>query len=378
MSQKRSRQARQQPPPAAQPRAQAPQAQPQPQAHDHVRAEVHPRLQTLEQERGHPVIAYFLGEQTSLADEQIHHLYEHLRRIGKQDQLSLWLHSRGGATETPWKIVCLIREFCDCFSVLIPYRAHSAATLISLGADEIVMTEMAELGPVDPTRRHPLLPVEETPDGKKIPIPISVQDLRHLLQFLKREMGEELPPEVAATVYTALFEKVHPLAIGALEQAWALSIQVAKRVLSTHMDRESDAEAIDAIVDRLSDYYKSHLYQISRGEAREIGLKVVDASEAEGKLMWELYHAYAHLAISGEGELNGRKAVVMGLGHIDSAAGATIGIGLAEASRPGEVVAARWESQWRDEQAAAAPDAEPAAQPPESASPQPGVPRPAP
>lgn len=37
------------------------------------------------------------------------------------------------------------------FSVLTPYRAHSAATVISLGADEIIMTEKSELGPIDIT-----------------------------------------------------------------------------------------------------------------------------------------------------------------------------------------------------------------------------------
>jgi hypothetical protein len=32
----------------------------------------------------------------------------------------------------------MIREFCDEFNVLIPYKAHSAATLLSLGADTII------------------------------------------------------------------------------------------------------------------------------------------------------------------------------------------------------------------------------------------------
>jgi hypothetical protein len=348
---------------------QTPQQQPQTDLHDLVRREIHPRLRALERERGHSVVAYFLGEQTSLADEQIQHLYEHLRRVGKQDQLGLWIHSRGGATETPWKAVSLFREFCGRFSVLIPYRAHSAATLLSLGADEIVMTEMGELGPVDPSRRHPLLPQEEAPNGRKTPIPISVQDLRHVLQFLKREMGEELPPDAAATVYTALFEKVHPLAIGALEQSWALSIQIAERVLSTHMDPEGESEQIKAIVNRLSDHYKSHLYQINRKEAREIGLKVVDASQVETALMWQLYHAYAHLAIAGEGEVDGKKAVVTGIGHIDSAAGSTIGLALAEKAKPAEIVGARWESRWQ----APAPDAQPGA--PQAAPPPAEEPR---
>lgn len=116
------------------------------------------------------------------------------------------------------------------------------------------------MGPVDPSRRHPLVPKEEqrSPVGGGAepvltPIPISVQDLRHVLDFVKREMGEDLSPDAAARVYTALFDKVHPLAIGALEQSWALANQVTERVLSTHMDPDADADKIKALRDRLSD-----------------------------------------------------------------------------------------------------------------------------
>ena len=44
----------------------------------------------------------------------------------------------------------MIREYCDTFSVLVPYKARSAATMIALGADEIVMSDLSELSPIDP------------------------------------------------------------------------------------------------------------------------------------------------------------------------------------------------------------------------------------
>lgn len=33
---------------------------------------------------------------------------------------------------------------------MVPYKAHSAATLIAIGCDEIVMGSKSELGPIDP------------------------------------------------------------------------------------------------------------------------------------------------------------------------------------------------------------------------------------
>lgn len=320
-------------------------------------AQLQPPVQKLQEVMGYPVVSYFI-ENAAIADEQVLHLYEHLRRIGHQERIGLWINSRGGATEVPWKVVSLFREYADAFTVLVPYRAHSSATLICLGADELVLTPMSELGPVDPSRRHPLLPAVDNPDGSKAPITVSVQDLRHVLEFLQRQIGNDLPPEVAAQVYTALFDHVHPLAMGALEQSWALANQIGTQVLSTRLD---DEDEISRIVERFADYYKSHLYQINRNEAREIGLPVRDATADEADAMWNLYLAYSSIQFAGEADMGaGEPAVLTGIGHIDSAVGNTIGFGIALKSNPGNALGARWQSSWHDQQAApATPAAEP-------------------
>ena len=321
-------------------------------------AQVLPALTALQSELGSPVLTYFLDDAISaaIADEQVLQLYEHLRRLGHRPTMVLWLNSRGGATEVPGRVISLLREFTDRLTVAVPYRAHSAATLICLGADEILMSELSELGPVDPSRNHPLLPKEEGSAGKPQPIPISVQDLRHLLKFLEREMGKDaLTGPTAGQVFTALFEKMHPLAIGALEQSWTLAQQICEQVLKTHMAHSTEGELaeIRSIVDRLSDHYKSHLYQIDRGEAERIGLKVRRASDHESQLMWDLLRAYASITVEAKLELGaGQKAIGRRLGHIDSAVGASLGLMLLTEKQPPEVLGSRWDS-WFPEPAAA-------------------------
>lgn len=103
---RRPPQSRPQPRPQAQPAqvaANIPLNQPQPieDLHSTVREVVGVHLEALEAAVGYPVIAYFLDEGAQLADEQMYHLFEHLRRIGRQDQLGLWISSRGGATQVP-------------------------------------------------------------------------------------------------------------------------------------------------------------------------------------------------------------------------------------------------------------------------------------
>src|SRR5690349_9780415 len=115
-------------------------------------------IAAIEKVRNSHVISYVLHEQAMIADDGLLQLYDKLDALGHRERLDLFLVSRGGFTETCWRVVTLLREYCDHLGVLIPHRAHSGATLIALGADEIVMGPMSELSSTDPTRPHPLLP----------------------------------------------------------------------------------------------------------------------------------------------------------------------------------------------------------------------------
>jgi membrane-bound ClpP family serine protease len=196
------------------------------------------------------------------------------------------LNSRGGQTEVPANLVPLIRNYCNHFGVIIPYRAHSAATHLAIGANEIVMGPMSELGPVDPSRSHPLLPKDK--DGN--PIPISVQDLKHVVDLLKREgPAENYTPEALATIFSTMFQYIHPLAMGAIEQSYALAKSISIKLLSTHMDPENEKDRIEHIANALSDSFKSHLYQISWKEAKALGLPILYDNGEIYQQAWQLY-----------------------------------------------------------------------------------------
>jgi len=203
------------------------------------------------------------------------------------------LFTYGGDIEIPLRIVNLVREFCDKFSVLIPYSAYSAGTLLAMGADEIVMTPLGVLGPIDPTRTHPLLP---TRAGAQQAEPISVQDMRHAMKFITETAAPSgnhiYTPEAMAQIVIALFDKIHPLAIGAIEQSYALAKLIGIKCLSTHMDSIQEKDKIERIVNTLCDDYKSHSFQISRKEAKDIGLKVVDANIAEDVALMNILKFY--------------------------------------------------------------------------------------
>ena len=119
---------------------------------------------------GRLVISYITstrqGFEIQIADDAFRVIYNHLE-AGKElakNGVDLFIHSNGGSGTAPWRIVSLIRQYCKEFTVLVPNHAFSAATLIALGADSILMHKMGCLGPIDPSVSnlfnppHPLQP----------------------------------------------------------------------------------------------------------------------------------------------------------------------------------------------------------------------------
>ena len=251
-------------------------------------------LTKLEKARDRPALVYWTTPMARISLAAELPLFDQLRALNHPRELDVVLHTFGGDTEAPWRFISLIREYTEELSVLIPHHALSAGTLIALGADEIIMTPLSTLGPIDPSRTHPLLPKRE---GAKEPEPISVQDMRHAMQFIQEAASNNpefaYTPEAMAQIFQALFDKIHPLAIGAIEQSYALAKLIGARCLATHMKEEEDTERISTIVSKLCDDYKSHQYKIGRTEAKALQLKVTNASDPVDRILTELLTFYS-------------------------------------------------------------------------------------
>ena len=112
--------------------------------------------------RGTKVIAYVTGTRRNM-ETQIHQevmdmFADHLDALFPAKRLTLLLHTQGGDTLAAWSLVNLLRMFFDYVEIIVPSKALSAGTLMCLGADKIIMTKQATLGPIDPTVHGPLGP----------------------------------------------------------------------------------------------------------------------------------------------------------------------------------------------------------------------------
>ena len=63
--------------------------------------------------------------------------------------LDIIIHSSGGDIHTAFQICELLRNHTDHLNSIVPLYAKSAATLMTISSDEIIMGDLAELGPLD-------------------------------------------------------------------------------------------------------------------------------------------------------------------------------------------------------------------------------------
>lgn len=243
--------------------------------------------------RNSTVICYVTGDRenlsTRIAPDAVPVFCRHLEKMPDQGRVDLLLYTRGGDVITPWRLVQLIREYTREFSVLVPFRAYSAGTLICLGADEIVMGRMGELGPIDPSVVNAYNP--QDPCNPSARIPVNIEDVYSYLALAGE--ATRLDSESISRVFTVLAEKIHPLALGNVHRNYLLIRSLAHKLLDLR-NCSLCVENAQRIVDHLTEKLYAHNYTITRREAmKEIGLPVSYPDRELEQMIWSVYQDFA-------------------------------------------------------------------------------------
>jgi hypothetical protein len=232
---------------------------------------------------GGPLITYWNNPRGSIYNSDVVALYEVLQKLGKQDAIYLFIKSYGGMGQASLRLVNLLRQYCKRLVALVPLECASAATMIALGADEILMGPMANLTPVDTSLVHDLSPLDR--DNERVSV--SLDGLTRVIGLWQTEQSE-----VKDNPYKVLFQYVHPLVIGAVDRSKSLSIMLCRELLAYHID---DEEKAIQIAQTLNSKYPSHNYPILFEEARAIGLKVGHMNPEINKLLLKLNELYSEM-----------------------------------------------------------------------------------
>lgn len=211
----------------------------------------------------------------------LYRLLKEAKRRGDLDNgLDLLIYTRGGDVDAVWSLASLLWEFDAEFQVLVPFRCHSAGTLLTMAASRIVMCTIGELGPFDPTTANAFNPT----DARGNRLGISVEDVVAFRAFLDGQVGNAAPQ-----LFTSLLQNIHPLAIGNVHRKLQQIQELARQLLL----RSGSDQDFDNIVAAFTSRFFSHLHAISRHQARDIlGDRVVfpgDELETLLDMLWCTY-----------------------------------------------------------------------------------------
>jgi hypothetical protein len=257
-------------------------------------------INALQEARGGTLVITYITStrdnlEAQMAMDALPVIFEHLRLLEtpkEETKIDLFIHSNGGSGIVPWRLATLIREYCTDFCLLVPHHAFSAATLLALGADKVVMHPMGMLGPTDPTVTTPFNP--PNPHNPAQLLGISVEDVASYIALVREDVGIQHEEEVTQA-FGHLARKIHPLALGSVKRGTAQSRMLAERLLRQRLGQQIPDHDLAEIIDKLTSRLYFHGHPINRREAVEdLRLDFVeDAAAPVETAMWDLYAAYS-------------------------------------------------------------------------------------
>jgi hypothetical protein len=208
--------------------------------------------------------------------------FEELIFDASPDQdLHLMLASPGGDGEVAVRLVRAAQSRCRRLTVIVPDQAKSAATLLALGAHEILMGPTSDLGPVDP----------QFPFGEYDLV--SAKDIIAAVERALKDVAER--PDTYA-LHSAMLSEVNALKVEQARSALARTDDLVREALQSNPDRSHDKteNLAKALHEPLIEAPKDHAAIFGADYARELGLPVAicDPASVQWRLIWQLWMHY--------------------------------------------------------------------------------------
>lgn len=236
----------------------------------------------IEQIRGHPLIVYasnfttplsqFSGGANAILLDDLDGFTDLISRVSADvKEVDIIIHSGGGSADATERIVSILRNRFEKVHFLVPHSAYSAATMLALSGDSIVLHPSATLGPIDPQL-----------DG--IPARSIIRGFENVREAIKREGPEALP------AYIPLIEKYTLSLLEQCNDADLLSKQLVSAWITNYMLKGvGNAETIENAVTYFSNYdaHKTHSRPLFYEKIKGFGLNIEQSNDELSKLLWE-------------------------------------------------------------------------------------------
>jgi len=188
--------------------------------------------------------------------------------------IDVLLHSPGGRPDATERLVGLLRERFDEVNFLIPHSAYSAATMLALSGNSIILHPSAILGPIDPQING-----------------VPARSIKRGFEKAKERIIKEGPEALPA--YIPLIEKYSLELLELCEDSEKLSKELVSTWLKKDMFKgeQNVDKKIKKAVSYFSDYdtHLMHSRPLPMDKLTAFGLKIELADNTLQDLLWESY-----------------------------------------------------------------------------------------
>jgi len=197
--------------------------------------------------------------------------YEIIRNI-KSQEVDVFVHSPGGSAEATESIVKMLRKKFKKVRFIVTGAAKSAATMLALSGNSILMDSSAELGPIDPQVRV---------RGRFSPAGSIIEQFDRAAKELKKDPSQ-LP------VWIPILQEFAPSLLVECENFINLSNTLVTDWLVNYMFQGEKGAKKEAkkIADYLTDEKNtlSHARRIDAEQLKKLGAKIKILEEQDNKL----------------------------------------------------------------------------------------------
>lgn len=246
-------------------------------------------LQSLEPDRDHILISH--GIDRALHQQLTFRLKTHQRF----DKCTVFLTTYGGDPHAAFRIARCLRHHYKEVRLAVPSYCKSAGTLIAIGANNLAIGDLGELGPLDLQVTKPSDVMErgsglDYMQGLQVALMHAHQAFGLFMEVrrgglrLPTKQAGELATNMAIGMVAPLYAQIDPNRIGEMQRA----IQIAKEY-GERLDEYSKNLKPGALESMVADY-PSHSFVIDRKEAKTLFNRVDPMTAAESDLASTLWH----------------------------------------------------------------------------------------
>jgi len=234
------------------------------------------------------IIAYDGGLESPVDDVII----DKARTRTRRTNVLLVIHTHGGSADVAYRIArCLQRKY-EHFLMYVNACSKSAGTLLAVGADELIIPDHGQLGPLDVQLAKPD-ELGEMSSGLTLWIALnSLQEKafalwEHFFLTIKQRSGgqitsksaSEIAASITGSLFTPIYAQVEPSRLGEVDRAVRISSEYGDRIARNLKE---------GALERLVADYPSHEFVIDREEARDLFERVREPTEDELALADEI------------------------------------------------------------------------------------------